>query len=133
MSSWAPSTYEGCGSTITMHFCNVNLVDRSTLHLCNHIPSSQKLHSIFVFCFANPTKLLMRPLSCFYWHCVDQDWESCEATLHVPLWWPIKFQPKDTNFVHGQLEVVEELGAREHEDDKENLVVLVCVEDILQF
>jgi hypothetical protein len=31
--------------------------------------------------------------------------------------------------VHGQSEVVEELGAREHEDDKEDLVVLVCVED----
>jgi hypothetical protein len=35
--------------------------------------------------------------------------------------------------LHGQLEVVEELGARELEDDKEDLVVLVCVETILQF
>ncbi len=61
MSSWALSTYEGRGSTITMHLCNVNLVDRSTFHLCDRISGSQRLHSIFVFCFDNPTKLLMKP------------------------------------------------------------------------
>ncbi len=39
MSSQAPSTYEGSGSSITRHLWNVNLVDvdRSTLHLCDRI------------------------------------------------------------------------------------------------
>jgi hypothetical protein len=49
MSSWAPSTYEGSGSSITRHFWNVNPidVDKSTPHLCDCILSSQKLHSYF--------------------------------------------------------------------------------------
>jgi hypothetical protein len=93
---------------------------------------SQKLHSIFVFSSTDPTKLLVKFLSCFCAPCADQDWENYDITLHVPLWQTIKLQPKDLHFVCGQLEAIEELDAMEHEDDGEDLPPSVCVGTILQ-
>jgi hypothetical protein len=63
MSSWAPNTYEGVhGSSINRHFWNVKHVnvDRSSTHLCDCTPGSQKLHSIFGFSSTDPTMLLVR-------------------------------------------------------------------------
>jgi hypothetical protein len=84
---WAPNTYEGSRFSIAKDFWNVmpNDANRSTLHLCDHIPSSQKLHSIFGFSPTDPTMLLIRSLSCFYAPYIDQDWEKCEVTSHAPL------------------------------------------------
>ncbi len=73
------------------------------------------VHKSCIFSFANPIKLLMRPLSCFYAPCVDQDWENYEVTLHVPLWRVIKLQPKDIHFLCGQLKAIEEPSVVEHE------------------
>jgi hypothetical protein len=56
--------------------------------------------------------------------CVYQYWEKCEVTSHIPLWWPIKLQPKDINSVHGQME---EHSAGEHEGDGEDTIALVNV------
>ncbi len=68
----------------------------------------------------------MRSLSCFCGPCIDQDWEKCEVMSHVPLWRPIKLQPKDIKFVRIQLEVVEEIGIGEHEANGE-IWLLRCV------
>ncbi len=86
-------TYEGnpkkrIKSSISKYFWNVMPidVDKSTPHLCDCIPSSQKLHSIFGFSSIDPTMLLVRSLTYFYALYIDQDWEKCKVMSHVPLW-----------------------------------------------
>jgi hypothetical protein len=106
-----------------------NDANRSTLHLCDHIPSSQKLHSIFGFSPTHPTMLLVRSLSCFYAPCIDQDWEKCEVTSHVPLQWPIKLQPKNIDFVQTLIETMEKPSACEQEANGEDMGFFVCVGD----
>jgi len=44
------------------------------------------------------------------------------------MWWPIKLQPKDINFVHGQLKAMEEPNVGEHEGDGEDIATLMCGE-----
>jgi hypothetical protein len=75
------------------------LIDQTLICVITYLTHKSYIPSLFSF--VHPTKLLVRPLSCFCAPCVDQYWEKCEVTSHIPLWWPIKLQSKDTNFVCG--------------------------------
>jgi hypothetical protein len=44
------------------------------------VKGSSKFHSMASVSLADPSKLMVRDLSCFCVPCVHQDWESCENT-----------------------------------------------------
>jgi hypothetical protein len=48
----------------------------------------------YLVLFVDPTMLLVRSLSCFFGPCIDQDWDSCELTSHVPLWCLQSYNPR---------------------------------------
>jgi hypothetical protein len=50
---------------------------------CTTIPESRSLHSIFSFSAANPTKLMVRQLSCYCPSCIDENWKNCQNIGHV--------------------------------------------------
>lgn len=74
-------------------------VVRSNPFGCATIPGSRSLHSIFSFSAADPTKLMVRQLSCYCPSCIDEDWENCQNTGHVQPWRCIKLRPTDTDYV----------------------------------
>jgi hypothetical protein len=61
-------------------------VVRSNPFACATIPGSRSLHWIFSFSTADPTKLMVRQLSCFCLPCIDEDWNNCENKEHVKPW-----------------------------------------------
>jgi len=79
-------------------------------HACDNIPRSKEFHSIHVFCPFDPTRFMVRPLAFFYAACLESEWHNCGNQNHVQQWRLIKLQPKDTQFVHGNMEEDGELG-----------------------
>jgi hypothetical protein len=78
-------------------------VVRSNPFGCATIPGSRNLHSIFSFSAANPIKLMVRQLSCYYPSCIDEDWENCQNIGHVQPWQCLKLRPSDTEYVREQV------------------------------
>jgi hypothetical protein len=78
-----PSLYRKEKSEIQRKFWLIEGVDRSTTHSCETIPGSKSLHSIFGFSSVDPTKLMVRELSCSCASCMCEDWKNCEAGSHV--------------------------------------------------
>ena len=94
-----PSSYKKEKAYIRRKFWNIEAVDRSNPHTCNTIPGSRQLHSIFAFSAADPTKLMVRELSCFCASCMCEDWENCESQSHVSPWELVKLRPNNTRLV----------------------------------
>lgn len=109
----APSSYRKEKSEIQRKFWLIQEVDRSTTHACETIPGSRSLHSIFGFSSADPTKLMVRELSCFCASCMCEDWENCEAVSHVKPWALVKLKPSNLQFA---CNVMDE---HDHEEDWE--------------
>jgi hypothetical protein len=74
-------------------------VVRSNPFGCATIRGSRSLHSIFSFSAADPTKFMVRQLSCYCLSCIDEDWKNCQNTWHVQPWRCIKLRPTDTEYV----------------------------------
>jgi hypothetical protein len=80
-----------------------SLVVCSILFVCTTILGSRSLHSIFSSFVANPTKLMVRQLSCFYPPCIGEDWNNCENIEHVKFWRCVKLKPSNTSYVQEQM------------------------------
>jgi len=48
-------------------------IDKSNFYACDNILVSSKFHSIYVFVIFDPTRLVVRPLACFYAFCLKRD------------------------------------------------------------
>jgi hypothetical protein len=94
-----PSSYKKEKSDIRRKFWHIEGVDRSNSHNCSTIPGSRQLHSIFAFSAADPTKLMVRELSCFCAWCMCEDWENCDSQGHVRAWDLLKLRPSNTQLV----------------------------------
>jgi hypothetical protein len=105
LSTRAYSTYIKQKVAITRKFWHIreSEVIRSTPFACATIPGSRSLHSIFSFSAADPTKLMVRQLSCFCLPCIDENWENCENRDHVKPWRCLKLKPSDMQFVRDQM------------------------------
>jgi hypothetical protein len=101
LSTRVASTYRKGKAQISKKFWHIEKasVVRSNPFVCAAIPGSRSLHSIFSFSTANPTKLMVRQLSCFYPPCIDEDWDNCENKEHVKPWRCVKLKPSDTSYV----------------------------------
>ena len=67
------------------------------------IPGLRNLHSVFSFSAADPTKLMVRQLSCYCRSCIDEDWKNCQNTRHVQPWQCLKLRPSDIEYVKEQM------------------------------
>jgi hypothetical protein len=75
LSTRVSSTYSKKKPLIFRKFWHIDesAVVRSNPFACATIPGSRSLHSVFSFSAADPTKLMVRQLSCFCPPCVDED------------------------------------------------------------
>jgi hypothetical protein len=105
LSTRAYNTYSKQKVAITRKFWHIreSEVIRSTPFACATIPGSKSLHSIFFFSVADPTKLMVRQLSCFCLPCIDENWENCENRDHVKPWRCLKLKPSNMQFVRDQM------------------------------
>jgi hypothetical protein len=78
-------------------------VVRSNPFACATISDSRSLYSIFSFSTADPTKLMVRQLSCFCPPCIDEDWDNCKNKEHVKPWRCVKLKPSDTSYVRDEI------------------------------
>jgi hypothetical protein len=79
-------------------------VGKSNPHACDNIPRLREFHSIHVFCPYDPTRFMVKPLAYFYVTYLESEWHNCGNQSHVQQWRLIKLQPKDTQFVCGNME-----------------------------
>ena len=56
------------------------------------------MHSIFAPDERDPTKLLLRDLSCFCGPCLDENYVNCEKKTYVKPWRVFKIQPQNVGF-----------------------------------
>jgi hypothetical protein len=105
LSTRVSSTYSKKKPLIFRKFWHIDesAVVRSNPFACATIPGSRSLHSVFSFSAADPTKLMVRQLSCFCPPCVDEDWDNCESKDHVKPWRCVKLKPSDTSYVREQM------------------------------
>lgn len=75
LSTRVASTYRKKKAHISQKFWHIDAssVARSNPYACATIPGSRSLHSIFSFSAEDPTKLLIRQLSCFCPPCIEED------------------------------------------------------------
>ena len=94
-------------------------MDRSNLHSCDRLPGSSKLHSVLALDAHDPTKLLVRELSCFCGPCLEENWGLCENELYVKPWRVIKIQPHapDFSLPPVELDEGEDIWDWEYNDD----------------
>lgn len=108
-----PSSYRKEKCEIKRQFWLIDSVDRSNPHNCDTISGSRQLHSIFAISPADPTKLMVRELSCFCASCLVEDWETCESKGHVKSWQLVKLKPANTR------QVCEIMDENDNSDDWE--------------
>lgn len=97
---------ERCGrDEISRYFHDIarDSVPRHEPWDCDTVPGSRSLHSISSLSAADPTKLMVRHLSCYCSNCQVQNWESCENKSHVTPWTLAKLKPRNTRFVRRQI------------------------------
>lgn len=101
-------------------------VDRARTECCDSIPGSSKLHSIFAPDKRDPTKLLLRHLSCFCSPCLEEKFSECEKKTYVKAWTVTKIQPRNVVFAAALLIEKEEDDNWDYEYDGE------CMGDLVQ-
>ena len=104
-------------------------VDRGNSHLCDPIPGSSKLHSIFAPDELDPTKLLARHLSCFCGPCLEEDFGHCEKKSYVNVWTALKIQPRNVAFAATHMIPDEDDDNWDYEYDGEGMADLVQAGD----
>lgn len=70
---------------------------------CTTIDGSSSLHSFSSISGADPTKLMVRELSCFCGPCLMRDWNACENSAHVPRWRCLRIKTKIARDVREQM------------------------------
>lgn len=93
------------------HLVGVPDVDRSSSHACRKIRGSSKLHSVLAPDVGDPTKLLVRTLSCFCGPCLEGDFNNCDQKSYVQDWKVLKIEPLNVQYAQAVLE------AENEEDD----------------
>ena len=84
------------------------------------------MHSIFAPDQRDPTKLLLRDLSCFCGPCLDENSINCERKTYVKPWTVYKIQPRNVGFAAAVLAEEDDEETWEYEYDGE------CMEDLVQ-
>lgn len=107
------------------HHVRLQDVDRGNSHSCDPIPGSSKLHSIFAPDEHDPTKLLLRQLSCFCGPCLEEDFTHCEKKTYVHAWTVTKIQPRNVQFAATHMTADEEDNSWDYEYDGEGMADLV--------
>jgi hypothetical protein len=100
---FSPCKWETCRSYRYFHHIGVNDVDRTNPEACDRLPGSSKVHSILAPDEQDPTKLLLRSLSCFCGPCVEEDYVHCENRSYVRPWNVVKIQPRNVQFARAQM------------------------------
>jgi len=80
---WLCTLYRSVRSYRYFYYIGNSDVDRTNLHSCDRLPGSSKLHSVFAPDQHDPTKLLVRDLSCFWGPCLQEDFNHCENDVRV--------------------------------------------------
>ena len=108
-----------CSSYRYFHYIGNDDVDRRNPHSCDRIPGSSKLHSVLGPDRYDPTKLLVRELSCFCGPCLEYNFNNCENKVYVKSWTAVKIQAYAIGFalpVH-ELDDGEDIWDWEYSED----------------
>ena len=103
----------------------MNDVNRANSKGCYRIPGSSQLHSIFGPDQRDPTKLLVRQLSCFCRPCLEENFNECEKRTYVRAWSARKIQPQNVLFAATQMAEEDDEESWEYEYDGESMGDLV--------
>jgi hypothetical protein len=110
------------------------------------VKGSNKFYSVASMSLADPSKLMVRDLSCFCVPYVHQDWESCENTCfcihcktgvwencdntyHIQQWRLIKIKVKDAQVVRDQMSEFGKGSESQFGGDDDCLADILAVED----
>ena len=116
-----------CRSFRYFHLVGLNEVDRSSSLECRKITGSSKLDSVFALDARDPTKLLLRPLSCFCEPCFEKDFSNCEHKDYVPAWKVHKIKPLNVQYAQAVLEAEDDDNNDnwEYEENEDRMADLI--------
>lgn len=76
---------------------------RNSIHACDSLVGTRKLHSVMATNVNNLTSLLVKELACFCEFCTDNTWDSCPNRRWTGAWTMKILQPQNTEFVRNQM------------------------------